>query len=87
MIACPVFKLYQIAFVLLLLVSCVSCDQTQLKSPQKLSKAANTISFVRDRRTGLCFAMLGSMGYGGYISTSIASVPCSDKVLALAGER
>ncbi len=43
----------------------------------------NSIVYMKDSRTGLCFATMGSMSYGGYVSISIANVPCSPEVMRL----
>jgi hypothetical protein len=34
------------------------------------------ISYIRDARTGLCFATSGSFSEGGYTVVSISCVPC-----------
>lgn len=39
-------------------------------------KAVRNIRYVQDDRTGICFAVLGSVTYYGYQAISIATVPC-----------
>jgi hypothetical protein len=39
-------------------------------------ESISSIQYVRDPRTDLCFAMLGSTTYTGYVVTSITHVPC-----------
>jgi hypothetical protein len=58
------------------LVASAACDAPSEKSRGALQEAVEKIGFVRDARTGLCFAMLGSTTYSGYIVTSITAVPC-----------
>lgn len=45
-----------------------------------------SILYVHDERTNLCFAIVGSVSYGGYTQNSMTLVPCSPEVLAVAGK-
>lgn len=63
----------------LLLSACTS--PVSLSASQR-KEAMESITYSKDPRTDLCFAVLGSMGDSGFIKSSITYVPCTPAVLA-----
>ncbi len=65
---------------LLILIACLllaSCQTDNTKpSEAGLNDVVEKIRYVKDSRTGLCFAVV--MGFNGHLSSipSIATVPC-----------
>jgi hypothetical protein len=53
----------------------VGCTMPAAVSESDRRSATDNIRYERDRRTGLCFAMLSSASYNGYYVISITSVP------------
>jgi hypothetical protein len=54
------------------LLAGTACQETMPSQPIEQAD----IRYIKDSRTGLCFATLASYSYGAYHIVSIASVPC-----------
>lgn len=68
------------ALLLCLLIALSGCVHPQQLSKSDTSDVLNGLQYVKDVRTGLCFATLtGSNGHVGLL-VSIANVPCSPDV-------
>lgn len=68
---------------LLLLLSLVACDKasdSQLPKPSYDQKNAQSIAYVRDDRTGLCFVLSYVSEYPIGTATIYSHVPCTDRV-------
>jgi len=61
-------------FAATLAVALSGCGATDAAPPADIAKH---LSYFRDPKTGLCFAVIGSFTYSGYTVTSIAAVPCA----------
>lgn len=57
-------------------------NSTEVVNDEAVS-VASSISYIHDERTGLCFALTSSHSYAGNNIATIATVPCTEKVLAL----
>lgn len=66
-----------------LAVLLAGCTQVSTTDKNAAVSVANQVTYVRDDRSDLCFAILSSKTYGGWYSVSITNVACTDKVLAL----
>ncbi len=44
--------------------------------PHEANQAASSIRYIKDPKTGLCFAAIAQDTYNGYPVVSIATVPC-----------
>lgn len=51
------------------------CSRPNPPSPEDRDEAVNAIRYVKDNRTGICFAMLRSQTDSGFQVFSIAAVP------------
>lgn len=60
-------------FFILLAFLLSSCQQTL---PTDTGNISDQLTYFKDARTGLCFAAINSVNYGGYSTTSITCVPC-----------
>lgn len=58
---------------LCLVLFAVGCQNTVAPGPIP----EGDITYFEDSRTGLCFAALSSITYGGHDNISISNVPCS----------
>lgn len=68
-------------------VLCLGLAGCQFAVPPTKSEAnkiAQAVTYFQDSRTGLCFASVQSVVQMIEV-VSISNVPCSDKVMALAG--
>jgi hypothetical protein len=54
----------------------VGCTDTVHVSESTKTDVLRDLAYVRDSRTGLCFAVLQTQGYGGFQSASITNIPC-----------
>jgi hypothetical protein len=77
--------LYPIALILIMGSLIVLTDCQRNTAPEPVS--SNDMTYFRDGRTGLCFASVNSVGYGGVPITSIANVPCTEDVMKAIGDR
>jgi hypothetical protein len=59
--------------IMLLLFGVYSC---QINTPTNKEETLGKITYIRDYKTGLCFATINSITYGGFSVTSITCVPC-----------
>lgn len=50
-------------------------------APDDAVAVARTLAYVHDVRTDLCFAVVSSRTYGGWLTRSIANVPCTAAVM------
>jgi len=57
---------------ILALILLTSCDT----GPATSDEATNQITYMKDNKSGLCFARTTSNSYGGHDITSITCVPC-----------
>lgn len=65
----------------LLLVCCLLLSGCYMAQPHKLDQRDNSrvltnITYIKDVRTEICYAVLGSDSYGSHIEISITAVPC-----------
>jgi len=60
-----------IILLILFIISCVSREEKRITSTNTTG-----ISYIKDNKTGLCFAKFESTTHGGWIITSISNVPC-----------
>lgn len=68
---------------LLMIVGTIFVVGCQNNSKPDPIRGNAVIRYFHDDRTDLCFAAMNSTGAGGYESTSITNVPCTDKVQAI----
>lgn len=68
---------------LLILASCDHVETTVDTSAETNAKIVNSIVYIKDPKTDICFATVGSRGYLNFISMSISTVPCTPEVLRL----
>lgn len=61
------------AIVVVLLLA--GCSRPNPPSQEDLNEAVSAIRYVKDSRTGICFAMLRGQTHSGYQVFSIATVP------------
>lgn len=69
-----------------LIIICFSisaCTQSVQVSKDQAKSAMESITYAKDPKTNLCFAILGSMGDSSFIKQSITYVPCTPEVLSL----
>lgn len=65
-------------FGILILFFIVSCQGVMSKKPSEeaSSDIVKNITYVKDKKTGLCFATVLAVGSDGWNSSSITCVPC-----------
>lgn len=56
----------------IMVIGILSCQDNSPANVEKL----NELTYFKDGRTGLCFAAINSLTYGGGKVTSITCVPC-----------
>ena len=61
------------SIILFSLILCLSCEE---HSETIKDKVLDNITYFKDPNTGLCFAAINSIGYGGWKTTSFTCVPC-----------
>jgi hypothetical protein len=65
-------------FLTIVAISIIGCKNTNTRTAtdEENKKIVDSISYVKDRDMGLCFATIKSLSFSGHEIISIANVPC-----------
>lgn len=67
----------RIAIILLFLLTLGACAEDPIRAETKRkNEIVGSITYVRDKRTDLCFAVISSHSYAQYDIISFTNVPC-----------
>lgn len=66
----------RITLMLVVALALCGCTQPQTINPGDGDNAISKITYSKDPKTGICFALLGSTGYSGYVIISLTTIPC-----------